>query len=195
MNGSEFIAKLNSIMHSDDTESKSLRSLQDDANEYSDSDTSGSNSSDEEPEQPPQQIRRKESKKRGGYIHPVESKEDRSKADASVLRALNQVHKSAHSNQEGKRRTTTLYVGNLDYNTSDQDLREALDPIFQRIRVEKVTIPRVNGRSLYGFIDISWAQGAPVKASDICIARNSCKIQVNSRPIYFRELRDKSAKK
>ena len=76
MTGSEFIAKLNSIMPSDDTESKSSRSPQDDVNEDSDSDTSGSSSSDEESEQPPRQIRRKESKKRGGYIHPIESEED-----------------------------------------------------------------------------------------------------------------------
>ena len=81
MTGSGFIAKLNSIIHSDYTEFKSSRSLQDDANEDSDSDTSGSSSSDGEPELPPQQIHRKESKKLGGYIHPVESKEDRSKAD------------------------------------------------------------------------------------------------------------------
>jgi hypothetical protein len=111
------------------------------------------------------------------------------------VEALQQVRKSAHSDREGKRDSATLYVGNLEYNASEQDLREAMDPIFQKIRVERITIPRANGRSMYGFIDISWAHGAPVKASDICIARNSGKVQVNSRPIYFRELRDKSAKK
>ncbi len=111
------------------------------------------------------------------------------------MQALRQVHKSVHSNREGKRDSVALYVGDLEYNASEQDLREALDPVFQKIRVEKITIPRVNCRSLYAFIDISWAHVAPVKPSDICIVHNSGKLQVNSRPIYFRELRDKSAKK
>ena len=113
------------------------------------------------------------------------------------------MHKSVHSNLEGKRRAATLYVGNIHYNdvgnihynASEQDLREALDKIFKRVRMEKITIPRVNGRSLYGFIEISWAHSAPVKTSDLCTMHNSRKVQVNSRPIYFRELRDKSAKK
>ncbi len=106
-----------------------------------------------------------------------------------------QGRKSVHSDSDCKRDSATLYVGNLEYNASEQDLRVALDPVFQKIRVEKITIPRVNGRSLYAFIDILWAHCAPVKPSDICIARNSGKLQVNYRPIYFRELRDKSAKK
>jgi hypothetical protein len=177
----------------DDTEFESPRPLQDNDNEDSDSDTSGK--FNEEPERPPRQIRRNESKKRGSYIHPTESKEDRSEAGARIVQSLRQVHKSVHSNREGKRDSVTLYVGNLEYNASEQDLREALDPVFQKIRVDKITIPRVNGRSMYAFIDISWAHGAPVKPSDICIVHNSGKLQVNSRPIYFRELRDKSAKK
>ena len=74
MTGSDFNAKLDSIMRSDDTESRSSMPLQDNDDEDCDSVTSGSSSSYEEPERPPQQIRRKESKKRGGYIHPVESK-------------------------------------------------------------------------------------------------------------------------
>ena len=108
---------------------------------------------------------------------------------------LDQVHKIVHSNLEGKRRAATLYVGNVHYNASEQDLREALDKIFKRVRVDKITIPRVNGRSLHAFIEISWADSAPVKTSDLCTMHNSGKVQVNSRPIYFRELRDKSAKK
>ena len=103
--------------------------------------------------------------------------------------------KSVLSNPQGKRRSDTLYVGNIDYNASEQDLREALDPHFQRIQVDKITVPKANGRSWYAFIEISWADRAPVKTSDICIHYNAGTIQVNSRPIYFRELRDKSAKK
>ena len=195
MTGSDFNAKLDSIIRSDDTESRSSMPLQDNDDEDCDSDTSGSSSSYEEPERPPQQIRRKESKKRGGYIHPVESEKDRSEAGARITKLLDKVDKSVHSNPQGKRRSDTLYVGNVDYNASEQDLREALDPFFQRIRVDKITVPKVNGRSLYAFIEISWPDRAPVKTSDICINYNAGTIQVNSRPIYFRELRDKSAKK
>jgi hypothetical protein len=92
----------------DDTESKSSSPPQDEDKEDSDSVKSGSSSFNEEPEQSPQQIRRKESKKRAGYIHPVELKEVQSKATARVLRALDSVHKSVHSNDESNRRTGTL---------------------------------------------------------------------------------------
>ncbi len=78
----------------------------------------------------------------------------------------------------------------LHYNSS-----ESLDKLFTRVRVEKITIPRVNGRSLYAFIEISWALRTLVKTSDLCIMHNSGKVQVNSRPIYLHEFRDKSAKK
>ena len=84
-----------------------------------------------------------------------------------------------------------MMMGNIDYNASEPDLSKALDKIFQRIRVEKVTIPRVNGRSMYGFIEISWARRAPVKVSDLCIKNSSGSVTVNGRPIYFRESRGK----
>ena len=88
MTGSDFNAKLDSIMRSDDTESRSSMPLQDNDDEDCDSDTSGSSSSYEEPERPPQQIRRNESKKRGGYIHPVESEKDRSDAGARIINLI-----------------------------------------------------------------------------------------------------------
>ncbi len=97
---------------------------------------------------------------------------------------------AVHLNPKGKRTTATLYVGNLEFNVSGKDLPRLLDTTFKRIRVEKITIPRVNGQSKYGFIDISWAYQAPVNPVDLCI-RLSGKVQVNSRLIYFRELRDK----
>jgi RNA recognition motif-containing protein len=106
---------------------------------------------------------------------------------------VDQVDPSVHLSPKGKRKTATLYVGNLDFNANEQDLRQALDRIFKRIRVDKITIPRVDGRSKYGFIEISWANHAPVKLADPCI-KNSGMIQVNSRPIYFRELRNKDDK-
>jgi hypothetical protein len=61
---------------------------------------------------------------------------------------------SEHLNPQGKRKTATLYVGNLEYNSSVQDLSELLGKVFRKIRVEKITIPKVQGRSKYGFIQI-----------------------------------------
>jgi hypothetical protein len=148
----------------------------------------------EEPEQSrsPSQVpvNRKEPIKRERYTVPKDSKEDRAKASARISKALDQVDPSVHLNPKGKRTTATLYVGNLEFNANEQDLRQALDRIFKRIRVDKITIPRVHGRSKYGFIEISWAHRAPVKLADLCI-KYSGMIQVNSRPIYFCELRNK----
>jgi hypothetical protein len=104
------------------------------------------------------------------------------------------VNQSVHLNPQGKRNTVTLYVGNLEFNTSEQDLRKSLDLFFKRIKVEKITIPKVQGRSKYGFIEISWAHRAPVKTIDLCIMYSGM-IQVNSRPIYLRELRGNGGKK
>jgi len=171
----------------------SITSSQDEESEDSQQDTSGSSFEDnscelqeEEPERPHHRIYRKESKKRK-FVFPKRPKEERSAAGARIQAALEQVPNSVHLNSRGKRDTATLYVGNIDYNASEQDLSNALDPIFKRIRVEKVTIPRVNGRSMYGFIEISWARKAPVKASDLCIHWSSGRVTVNGRPIYFRE--------
>ena len=125
------------------------------------------------------------------YINPKEPKQDRIEATARISKALDQVNLSEHLNPQGKRKTATLYVGNLEYNTSVQDLGESLDEVFRKIRVEKITIPKVQGRSKYGFIEISWAQRAPVDIQDICI-KHSGMIYVNSRPIYFRKLRNKN---
>ena len=101
---------------------------------------------------------------------------------------------SVHLNQQGKRNTATLYVGNLEFNTSEQDLRKSLDRFFKRIKVEKITIPKVQGRSKYGFIEISWTHRAQEKTIDLCIMYSGM-IQVNSRPIYLRELRGNGGKK
>ncbi len=112
-------------------------------------------------------------------------------ASARIHKALN----SAHYNLKGPRNTTTLYLGNLDCNASEEDIANALVPNFSpEVSIEDITIPRVNGRSLYGFIDISWAHGAPMQESDlcsvVCTVCNSGEFQVNGRLIYFRPLRD-----
>ncbi len=69
-----------------------------------------------------------------------------------------------------------------------EDLSNALNQIFKRIQVEKVTIPQGNGRSRgFAFVDLSWAADAPVDMLDINVT-NSAMIFVNYRPIYLREL-------
>ena len=125
-------------------------------------------------------------KKEGSFVVPKFSNKDRNTAIARFQAAMDQVDDSVHHSLKGNRNTATLYVGNLEFNTSEVKL----NTIFKRIRLEKVTIPRVNGRSKYGFIDISWAHRAPVNPADLCII-NSGGIEVNSRPVYFRELREK----
>ena len=74
-----------------------------------------------------------------------------------------------HLNLQGKRNTATLYVGNLEFNASEKDLRKLLDWVFKRIRVEKITIPKVQGRSKYSFIEESWAHRAQVKTVNLFI--------------------------
>ena len=108
-------------------------------------------------------------KKEDSFVAPKYSKEDRAKAHERILAALDQVDQAVHFKPRGKRTTATLYVGNLEFNASEQDLRKALDRLFPHLRVEAVTIPRVNGRSKYGFIEISWAHRAPVQPLDLCI--------------------------
>jgi hypothetical protein len=169
------------------------------------SDTSGSVYEDAETEQESeslspqnaylkQSVSKPQRYKREPFVAPKYPKEDRAEANARVSAALDQVNPSVHLNPQGKRNTATLYVGNLEFNTSEQDLRKSLDRFFKRIKVEKITIPKVQGRSKYGFIEISWAHRALVKTIDLCIMYSGM-IQVNSRPIYLRELRGNGGKK
>ncbi len=48
--------------------------------------------------------------------------------------ALDQANPSVHLNPQGKRNTATLYVGNLEFKTSEQDQRKSLDRFFKRIK-------------------------------------------------------------
>ncbi len=68
--------------------------------------------SDAEPEQSPSPVpvNCKELIKRERCTVPKDSKEDQAKASA---RTLDQVYPSVHLNPEGKRKTATLYVGNI----------------------------------------------------------------------------------
>ncbi len=127
--------------------------------------------------------------KKGSFVFPKASKKDMRAASDRIQKALMQVPDYAHFDLNRQRNTTTLYLGNLDYNASEQDIRKALAPLFQKTRLENITIPKVKGRSVYGFIDISWDHTVLIKDSDLC---TSGKVQVNGRPIYFRPLRDKA---
>ena len=168
--------------------------------DYKDSVRDTSDNLDGSADSEPQSIRdtrqndKSQGYKRNSYIVPKEPKKARTEAAERISKALDQVEPSVHLNPQGKRKTATLYVGNLDFNASEQDLGESLDEVFRKIRVEKITISKVQGRSKYGFIEISWAQRAPVNIKDICI-KYSGMLQVNSRPIYFSELRKKDEKK
>ncbi len=86
-----------------------------------------------------------------------------------------------------QRSYATLYFGNVDYNAIERDIFDAVAPSFQYARVDDVIIPRVQGWSMYAFIEISWSQ-TPVNVADICIARNNGTIAVNGQ---FRESHNK----
>ena len=85
----------------------------------------------------------------------------------------------------------SLYVGNLDYNSDSNLLFKTLRKYFRyRIKVDKVMAPENNGKSRgYAFVTLSWAKAANVNPSDIC-KYHSGMIDVNSRYIYLRELRN-----
>ncbi len=73
---------------------------------------------------------------------------------SAYARVPAKVHRSRKN-----RATEAFYVGNFAFNTSEEDLSEALEHYLgSAIVVENVTIQSVNGRSKYGFIELSWAQ-------------------------------------
>ena len=91
------------------------------------------------------------------------------------------------------RATETLYVGNLDFKATEDDLSDALSSLSDSIVVENVTIPCVNGKSKYGFIELSWAQATMLDIADIMTVFSGV-LKVNGRRIYLRELRDQGNK-
>ena len=70
-----------------------------------------------------------------------------------------------HLNPKIKRTTKTLYVGNLEFSTSEEKLDQAIigESNLDVVQVENVTlaIPRVNGRSKY-MMDSSSSHGHAV---------------------------------
>ena len=95
-----------------------------------------------------------------------------------------------HFNREGERTTATLYVGNLEFKASTKELKDVLDRVFKKIHVENVVIPLKDSycRSCgYGFVTLSWAKGSTIDPANICKVFSGM-LDVNSRPIYLREL-------
>jgi hypothetical protein len=128
--------------------------------------------------------------KKDSFVPSIASKADVRDALERLGNALKQVPTAVHKILKA-RSTATLYVGNIECNATEDDLHESLQECLGcRIAVEKITTPRVNGKSMYGFIEFSWAQAAPVEVSDIC-TMYSGRMEVNSPLIYCRELRDK----
>jgi hypothetical protein len=85
----------------------------------------------------------------------------------------------------------TLYVGNLAFNTTEEDLRETLEQYLDiGTVVENVTIPCEKGKSKHSFIELSWAQATMLDIDDIMTVYSGV-LKVNERRIYLRELRDK----
>jgi len=84
--------------------------------------------------------------RRRQFTCPKEPKKDRDEAHERTCDALDQVPDIVHFKKAGLRKNATLYVGNLAFKASEEDLSNALSQIFIRVQVEKVTIPQENGR-------------------------------------------------
>ena len=107
---------------------------------------------------------------------------------AGIKKALDQVPPATHSNKDSKRSEATLYIGNLKYSATAEQLDDALSKHFKRIHVEEILISNTNGRSRgYTFVTLLWPAGSPVKPRDICESLFGM-IEVNSRYIYIHEL-------
>ena len=128
---------------------------------------------------------------KGKFQVPKEPEDVQDKADKAIKDALGKVPDAIHFNRQGKRTTATLYVGNLEFKASTKELKDVLDRVFKKIHVEDVVIPLKDGRSCgYGFVTLSWAKGSTIDPDNICKVYSGM-LNVNSRPIYLRELNSK----
>jgi hypothetical protein len=127
--------------------------------------------------------------KKDSFVPDKAPKDKRDAAFARVNNAYARVPDKVHRSRKN-RATETLYVGNLAFNTTEEDLSAALEHHLGPIVVENVTIPCVNGKSKYGFIELSWAQATMLDIADIMTVYSGV-LKANARRIYLRELRDK----
>ena len=116
------------------------------------SDTSGSVNVDSETEPEPESsfpqsthLKKPASKpqgyKRDPFVVPKYPKKD-SDANARISAALDQVDPSVHFNPQGKKYTATLYVGNLEFNASENDLRKSLDRVLSGSGWRRLQFPK-----------------------------------------------------
>ena len=133
--------------------------------------------------------------KKDSFVPDKAPKDKRDAAFARVNNAYARVPDKVHRSRKN-RATETLYVGNLAFNTTEEDLGAALEKYLGATVVENVTIPCVNGKSKYGFIELSWAQATMLDIDDIMTYYSGVlKVNaVNAQCIYLRELRDKGNK-
>ncbi len=135
---------------------------------------------------------RSENHGRRKFQVPKEPKKVRDEAQVAISAALDKVSDTIHFNRRGKRTMETLYVGNLEFKASTKDVKDVLDKVFRKIHVEDVAIPRKDGRSCgYAFVNLSWDNASDINPFDICKLYSGM-LDVNSRPIYFRELDSKN---
>jgi hypothetical protein len=167
---------------------------------------SGYGSEDTESESrspPPPRERRKKSNGnfRGGQDKNTRYKKDsfvpdkapKDKRDAALVRvdkAFAQAPDKVRLSRKN-RVTQTLYVGNLAFNTTEDDLDDALaSTLCKEFVFEEVTIPCVNGKSKNGLIELSWPQSTKLDIADFMTVFSGVQ-KVNEQRIYFRKLRDK----
>ena len=100
--------------------------------------------------------------RRGVALFVPISKEDRVKAQARITAAFEQVGPAAYLDPKVKRTTETLYVGNLEISTSEEDLYLAV-----------------------GGSDSSWLRVENVTSIPMADRNMDSLSQVNSRPVYF----------
>ena len=106
---------------------------------------------------------------KGKFQAPKEPKAVQDKVQKAVTAALDQVPDTIHFNSKGMRTMVTLYVGNLEFKASTQELKDELDRWFHKIHVEDVVILGLDGRSRgYAFVTLSWAKALPIYPPDIC---------------------------
>jgi hypothetical protein len=84
---------------------------------------------------------------KGRDIVPKAPKKVLDDAQKALTAAFDQVPATIYFDQWGKRTTASLYVGNLEFEASTKDLKDALDTELDEIRVEDVVIPRKDSRS------------------------------------------------
>ena len=123
---------------------------------------------------------------------PSAPKNERQAAHQRMMDALEQASTKVSKTRSHERKRCDLYVGNLHFKSTCDDLLNAISPSFRKIRIEDISIPQGKGRNRgYGFITLSWTRDTPIDPEDICTTLSGI-LKVNSRPIYLCKAQDKT---